>query len=176
MREVYIFDIDGCIMPPIFSNFNRNGSRKTIVKEVIKNGNNVSLYPDFIKFYEKNCIQAESIYFITGRKESEFGKLTEDQLQRLTNIKPFQVIFYPEVKRYKIHKYIAWKEKKVKEIIMNIVNQSRFIKNSQENVIINIFDDINDYFHRIQEYKNRFKIQIRTNCIDSENGWSEKII
>ena len=67
MRDVYIFDIDGCIMPPIFSNFNSKATRDNIVKEAIKNGNGVKLYSDFVKFYEKNCVQAESVYFITGR-------------------------------------------------------------------------------------------------------------
>ncbi|MFX0036292.1 MAG: hypothetical protein ACFE9I_11720 [Candidatus Hermodarchaeota archaeon] len=176
MRELYIFDIDGCIMPPIFSNFNRNGSRRTTVKEVIKNGNNVNLYPDFIKFYEKNCIQAESIFFITGRKESEFGTLTESQLKPLISIKNFQIIFYSEKKSYKIQNYFTWKVKKVKEIIKNIIKNRRFNEKSKEKVIINIFDDMNNYFHRIRKYENRYKVQIHTKWIDNNNDWSDEIL
>jgi len=172
MREVYIFDIDGCVMPPIFSNFNKNGSRKNIVKEVIKNGNDVKLYPDFIKFYEKNCIKTESIFFITGRKKSEFGKMTENQLLILANIKSFQVIYYPEGKPYKIQEYFAWKVKTVKEIIKNIIKNKNFIENSKEKVSFNIFDDMVDYFPKVREFENKYDTNIQLTLIDNKISWN----
>jgi len=172
MREIYIFDIDGCVMPPIFSNFNSNETRKIIVKEVIKNGNNVNLYPVFIKFYEKYCIQSESVFFITGRKKSEFGKLTENQLQPLANIKLFQVIYYPEGKSHKIQKYFAWKVKEVKEIIKNAMKNKRFNESSNENINFNIFDDMNEYFPRIREFKDTYSVNIHLTLIDKENSWN----
>ena len=172
MREVYIFDIDGCIMPPIFSNFNSNESRKNIVKEAIKNGNNVNLYPTFIEFYKKYCIQAESVFFITGRKKSEFGLLTENQLQSLPNTKAFQIIYYPEGKSHKMRKYFTWKVKKIKEIIKNIINTKNFSKNSQENVKFNIFDDMNDYFIKVREFENKWDTQIQLTLIEGENNWN----
>ncbi len=172
MREIYIFDIDGCVMPPIFSNFNSNGSRKNIVKEVIKNGNNVNLYSAFIKFYEKYCIQAELVFFITGRKRSEFGTLTENQLQSLANIKLFQTIYYPEGKSHKIKKYFTWKAKKIKEIIKNTLNTKNFSKNSQENVKFTIFDDMNDYFPKIRKFKDNYRVQIHLTLIENENRWN----
>jgi len=175
MREAYIFDIDGCVMPPIFSNFNNNQSRKKIVKDVIKNGNKVKLYPDFIKYYEKYCIHAESVFFITGRKQSEFGKLTENQLQPLANIKPFQIIYYPEGKSHKIQKYFTWKAKKIKEIIKNTIIGKNFSKNSQENVKFNIFDDMNDYFLKIRKFKDKYKVQIHLTLIENENCWNHLI-
>ena len=175
MRGVYIFDIDGCIMPPIFSNFDGNESRKNIVKEVIKNGNNVNLYPDFIKFYDKNCIQAESVFFITGRKKSEFGKLTVSQLQSLANIKEFQVIYYPEGNSHKMRKYFTWKVKKVKDIIKITINGKNFSKNPQENGKFNIFDDLNDYFPKIRKFKDKYRVQIQLTLIENENSWNPLI-
>ncbi len=159
-------------MPPIFSNFNKNGSRKNIVKKVIKNGNDVKLYPDFIKFYEKNCIKAESIFFITGRKKSEFGKMTENQLLILANIKSFQVIYYPEEKTYKIQEYFAWKVKTVKEIIKNIIKNKNFIENSKEKVSFNIFDDMVDYFPKVREFENKYDINIQLTLIDNKISWN----
>ena len=172
MREVYIFDIDGCIMPPIFSNFNSNEFRKNIVKEVIKNGNNVNLYPDFIKFYDKYCIQAESVFFITGRKKSEFGKLTENQLQSLANIKRFQIVYYPEGKSHKMRKYFTWKVRKIKDFIKITINSKNFNENSQENFKFNIFDDFNDYFPKIRKFKNKYRVQIRLTLIENEDSWN----
>jgi len=174
MREVYIFDIDGCIMPPIFSNFNSNESRKDIVKEVIKNGNNVNLYPAFIKFYEKHCIQAESVFFITGRKNSEFGKLTENQLHPLAKTKPFQVIYYPEGKPHEIQEYFAWKVKKIKEIIKDAIKSNSFSENSKENVKFNTFDDMNDYFPKIRDFEDKYSVQIHLTLIDNQNNWNHE--
>jgi len=173
MREVYIFDIDGCVMPPIFSNFNDNESRKNLVKEVIKNGNNVNLYPAFINFYEKYCIQAESVFFLTGRKKSEFGTLTENQLQSLTNIKEFHVIYYSEGNSHKIKKYFTWKANKIKEIIKNTINRKNFSLDSLENVKFNIFDDMNDYFLRIRKLEDKWHIQIYLTLVANENSWNQ---
>ncbi len=172
MREIYIFDIDGCVMPPIFSNFNSNESRKIIVKEVLKNGNKVNSYPAFIKFFEKYCIQAELVFFITGRKKSEFGTLTENQLQSLANIKPFQTIYYPEGKSHKIKKYFTWKAKKIKDIIKNTIKNKRFNESSKEKINFNIFDDRNEFFPEIREFKDKYCVNIRLTLIDKENSWN----
>ena len=172
MREVYIFDIDGCVMPPIFSNFNSNESRKNIVKEVIKNGNNVNLYADFIKFYNKYCTQAELVFFITGRKKSEFGTLTENQLKYLATIKDFHVIYYPEGNSHKIKKYFTWKSKKTKEIIKNTIKKNNFNSNSNGNIRFSIFDDMNNYFPKIREFENKWDIQIQLTLIEGENNWN----
>ncbi len=69
MREVYIFDIDGCVMSPIFSDFTNDETREKIVGDAVHNGNGLKLFPDFVKYYKKYCIQGESIFFITGRKK-----------------------------------------------------------------------------------------------------------
>ncbi len=172
MREVYIFDIDGCIMPPIFSNFNDGESRKNIVKKAITNGNNIELFPGFIKFYEKYCNNAESIFFITGRKGSEFGKLTEDQLKSLSNIKEFQIIYYPERKPHKIKKYFSWKVKEIKEIIRCKTEIKRLGNSNEKNIKFNIFDDMNDYFPKIKDFIDTFGFKIQLSLIDNESSWN----
>ncbi|MFX0038790.1 MAG: hypothetical protein ACFFB9_03500 [Promethearchaeota archaeon] len=169
IREVYIFDIDGCIMPPIFINFNNSEPRRKIVNQVIKNGNNVKLFPRFIDFYNTHCKQASLIYFITGRKASEFSNLTEQQLKFLAEIKDFQVIYYPEGKPHKIHKYFDWKVKEIKGIIKDIIKSKSF--NEQAKIKFNIFDDMNDYFRKLRKITEKWRIQINLTLIESENDW-----
>ncbi len=172
MRDVYIFDIDGCIMPPIFSNFNGDESRRNIVKKAITNGNNIALFPGFIKFYEKYCNNAESIFFITGRKSSEFGELTENQLKSLSDGNKFHIIYYPESKPHKIKKYFSWKVKKIKEIIRSTVKTKNLPYSSYKSIKFNIFDDMNDYFTKIKDFIDTIGVQIQLSLIDNENSWN----
>ena len=173
MREVYIFDIDGCIMSPIFSDFNNNEIREKLVGNAVHNGNGIKLFPDFIKYYKKYCIQAESIFFITGRKRSEFGKLTDNQLRPLVDIKTFNVIYYPEAKPHKIRKYFDWKIKNIKEIIKSTNNKKHFNISSKENFTFNIFDDMNDYFSKIRKFGDKRNIQIHLTLIENKDSWNQ---
>jgi len=173
MREVYIFDIDGCVMSPIFSDFNNNEIREKLVGNAVHNGNGIKLFPDFIKYYKKYCIQAESIFFITGRKRSEFGKLTDNQLRPLVDIKTFNVIYYPEAKPHKIRKYFDWKIKNIKEIIKSTNNKKHFNISSKENFTFNIFDDMNDYFSKIRKFGDKRNIQIHLTLIENKDSWNQ---
>ncbi|MFX1450811.1 MAG: hypothetical protein ACFFCM_08215 [Promethearchaeota archaeon] len=172
MTEVYIFDIDGCIMPPIFTNFNDKEPRKNVVKEIIKNGNQVDLFPEFINFYKRYCVHAESIYFITGRKYSEFGKLTENQLKYLKAFKIFHIIYYPEKKAHKIQEYFKWKLKEIKKIIKKTVKNKNSHETSQEKVKFYIFDDMENYFPNLRKINDHLLIQIHLRLIDSETSWN----
>ena len=171
MREVYIFDIDGCVMAPIFPNFTNNETREKVVVEAVHNGNGIKLFPGFIEYYKKYCIKAESIYFITGRKESEFGELTDKQLHPLVKIKSFNVIYYPEAKSHKIGKYFDWKAKKIKEIIKNITHKKDY--NISNYLTFNVFDDMNDYFSKIRKFGDKRNIQIHFTMIENENSWNQ---
>jgi len=124
---MYIFDIDGCIMPAIISNSDDNNhTRKKIVKESINKGQKIKLYPDFINYYKKHCERAKLVVFITGRKKSEFGSLTEVQLKPLNKIQRYQIIYYPEGKGHKLDEYFEWKVKKIEEILEDL-RQGRMI-------------------------------------------------
>ena len=173
MREIYIFDIDGCVMTPIFTDFNNNETREKIVGDAVHNGNGIKLFPDFVKYYKKYCIHAESIFFITGRKKSEFGRLTNKQLHPLVNIKKFKVIYYPEAKSHKIRKYFNWKAKMIKVIIKSTTYKKRSNISTKENYRFNIFDDMNDYFSKIRKFGDKCDIQIHLTVIENENSWNQ---
>ncbi len=173
MREVYIFDIDGCIMPPIFSDLDNNETREKIVGDAVHNGNGINLFPGFVKYYKKYCIQAESIFFITGRKKSEFGRLTSKHLHPLVNIKKFNIIYYPEAKSHKIRKYFNWKAKIIKVIIKNTANKKHFNISMEENYNFNIFDDMNDYFLKIRKFEDKWDIQMHLTMIENDNSWNQ---
>lgn len=171
MKEVYIFDIDGCIMPSIFKNFDSGKPRKKIIQDAIKNGNQTKLYTEFIVFYKKYCTYAESIYFLTGRKNKEFGKFTETQLQGLTEFKDFQIIYYPERKSYKSHQYFAWKVKEIRKIIKESIKKVLEEEKLKELLKFNIFDDMNNHFPKIKKIKELSNRQIHLTVIESKNNW-----
>ena len=173
MREVYIFDIDGCIMAPIFPESNNKETREKIVGDAVHNGNGLKLFPDFVKYYRKYCVQAESIFFITGRKKSEFGRLTDNHLSPLVGIKTFKVIYYPEAKSNKIRKYLNWKAKKIKAIIESTTNKKYFNASIKENFTFNIFDDMNEFFSKIRKFGDKLNIQIHLTMIENENSWNQ---
>ena len=173
MREVYIFDIDGCIMTPIFSDLGNNESREKIVNDAVHNGSGIKLFPDFVKYYKKYCIKAESIFFITGRKRSEFGKLTNKHLLPLVNIKKFSVIYYPEAKSHKIRKYFNWKAKRIKVIIKNTIMKKRLNNSTKKVFTFNIFDDMNNYFSTIRKFGDKREIQMHLTMIENKNSWDQ---
>ena len=171
MKEVYIFDIDGCVMPPIFDGFENDESREKTIRKIVDNSNNINLYPEFIRFYDRHCKNAEMIYFITGRKGSEFGKLTENQLESLSHIKNFQIIYYPEKKPHKIRKYFSWKVKNIKKIIKNAANSKMFKDNNDKSLKFNIFDDMDGYFSKIEDFATYYGVQAHLSLIENENSW-----
>lgn len=172
MREIYIFDIDGCVMPSIFKNFNSGEPRKKIISDAIKNGIQANLYPEFIEFYKKYCRQAEAIYFLTGRKNKEFGKLTKNQLQILADFRDFHVIYYPERKSYKSRQYFAWKVKEIRKIVRNNIIRISIEENLNETIKFNIFDDMSDHFPKIRQITEILDHQIQLTVIESDNNWN----
>ena len=173
MKEVYIFDIDGCVMPPIFSDFQNDELREKTISKIVENSDNIKLYPDFIRFYDKHCKNAEMIFFITGRKGSEFGKLTETQLESLSTIRNFQIIYYPEKKSHKVRKYFSWKVKKIKKIIKNEAKFKTFKDNGEKTINFNIFDDMDGYFSKVEDFATHYGIQAHVSLIENESSWNQ---
>ncbi|MHA1933165.1 MAG: hypothetical protein ACW96X_11525 [Promethearchaeota archaeon] len=172
MKEVYIFDIDGCVMPPIFSDFNMEEAREKTIKKIVDNSNNLELYPNFIRFYDKHCKNAELIFFITGRKGSEFGKLTEKQLESLSNIRNFKIIYYPEKKSHKIRKYFSWKVKKIKNVIKDVAKTKNLKVNIDKGIKFKIFDDMDGYFSKIESFATHHGVQAHFSLIENDNSWN----
>ena len=171
-EEIYIFDIDGCIMPPIISNFNEDDddkSREKIINEIVDNGSKIKLHKDFVKYYKRNCERSESVIFITGRKKSGFGKLTESQLKPLNKIKRYRVIYFPERKLHESDVYFEWKIKKVKELINR--NGKIQYKDHSKARFFKIFDDMDEYFPKIKELSEIFGVKVKLYSINGENSW-----
>ena len=172
MREIYIFDIDGCVIPPIFSNFiDENAPRERVVKFVEENGYKFELFPAFITFYKKNCKAAESVIFLTGRKKSEFGKLTESQLSSLTEIKSFRIIYYPEEKQNIAREYFKWKPKQIQKILKGIIGDHHFNKESRELLAIKVFDDLTKYYPKVEKIAKKLKLDIQLFKIEGKESW-----
>lgn len=172
MKDIYIFDIDGCVMPPIFSNFvNKNDPRERIVKFVEENGHKFELYPEFIAFYEKNCRAVELVIFLTGRKKSEFGKLTESQLSLVNGIKNFKIIYFPEGKTNKEKEYYDWKVEQIHKIIKERINNNLFKKNYKKALSIKIFDDLINYFPQIENIAGELQLEIELYKIEGRESW-----
>ena len=175
MKEVFIFDMDGCVLPSMFPNIHDNGqSREEMIKEVLENGIRTSLFPEFIGFYKTHCKTAESIFFMTGRQKSELGELTETQLSPLKEIKPFQIIFYPEGKAHVAKEYFDWKVNRMGEIFNNYIDPELHNENSKGKYIFKIFDDMPDYFPRIKEIAENQGLNIALQAIKGPEDWKDE--
>ncbi len=172
MKEIYIFDIDDCILPAVFPNLDDNSMpREKVIKDTLEKGKYVSLFPEFMEYYEKYCKNAVSIFFLTGRQEREFSELTEMHLMPLKKIKPFQIIYYPAELSHTSKEYFEWKVKQIQEILIGKFNQELSDENLKKNFIFKIFDDITDYFPRVQEIAGSLGLNISLISIDSSKKW-----
>ncbi len=177
MNEVYIFDIDGCIMPPIISNFDEKAEpRDKLVNEAKNIGRKLKLFSNFINYYEKSCKHAKSVFFITGRKYSEFGKLTESKLNSLKKLRAFQIVYYPESKLHESHEYFEWKSRSVQKIINKYIERNENDKNYGSNIMFHIFDDVNDYFPSLKELYETNGLDVNFSLIEGEKSWKELVV
>jgi len=141
MGDVFIFDIDGCIMPNIFPLIKDTQMEDDrITQDILKKASNISLFPEFIEFYKQNCAKCLAVYFITGRKRKYYEKITESQLQPLKNYKNYIIKYFPDNKPHILKEYFHWKAKTIK----NIMNQW-----SKSSVRFHIYDDLEELFHLI---------------------------
>lgn len=172
MKEIFIFDIDGCILPQIFPNiYENNGTSEKLIREALKKSKAISIYSDFIKFYEKNCKKACYVVFITGRQKSHFNEITDKQLSPLEDIKSFDVFYYPEDKAHTTEQYFNWKVDKIKECF---IGDGKPIKNneiSRKEFYFKIFDDMDDYFPRIKEFAEERELNYYLKLISSPEMW-----
>ena len=126
--NIFIFDIDGTVMPNLFTL-----NSKTPLNQISQ----LSLYPEFVRFYKNYCPKSLAVYFITGRKQRDYGMITEKQLGLLKRYKEFTIMYYPEDKPHELEEYFIWKATSIKEI-MNQWNS--------EIVQFHIYDDLEGLF------------------------------
>lgn len=154
-KVVYIFDIDGCILPSIFPKLLKKNQTKEkqdkLIKEINEKGTEIELYPKFLEFYFKKCSH-ELVYFVTGRKRSNFEKLT---YHHLSSLQYENIYFYPEDGPYTLEFYLTWK--------YNII-KSLFEKDRE----YLIFDDEDRYFDELESIE-----QHDCKCfkVESNYGW-----
>ena len=172
MEEIYIFDIDGCVLPPIFSNFiGKHSSREKLVVDIEKNGYKIPLFPEFLTFYEKKCKNARSVIFITGRKENEFGNLTQSQLKPLEHIKSYKVIYYPEEKEHRAQEYYDWKVDQINKILKAEIEKKKFDINQNSNLKVKIYDDMVKYFPRLKKKAKLLELELELFKIKGKKSW-----
>jgi len=168
-KEVYIFDIDGCIMPSIFNEMNFFIYFLKKVNKLNKRADQTQLYPSFVKYYENHCMEAELVVFLTGRKHSEFGDITRKQLKRLQKFKNFRLIFYPEQKNHQLKEYLKWKTQNIFHIITNKIANERIEKIIEYN--FKIFDDNGRYFKELKKITEELPVTLSFSQVYGENCW-----
>lgn len=157
-KKMFIFDIDGCIMPSLFPNLTKQDpkEKEDLIKEVNQKGFKTDFYRSFFKFYRNNIKYDDLVYFITGRQESSFGALTRHQLSKLIHFSKIQptIIFYPEDKDHVETEYLNWK----KETIIDLFDIGFYH---------NVFDDMNGYFRDLKTIHGSQCHQVK-----SDEDWS----
>jgi hypothetical protein len=151
--NVFIFDIDGCIMPNVFSL-----KEKTSVHALSL----LSLYPEFVEFYKQCCPGSLAIYFLTGRKQTEHGEITEEQLKPLRSHKEFTIIYYPKNKSHNPEEYFQWKADSIKAIMNQWDNPK---------VRFNVYDDLEGLFPVLHRKVSRNLKDYRIMLIQSRADW-----
>jgi hypothetical protein len=177
-NTINIFDIDGCIMDSnhLFPKLDGSGQTpmqiEAIVTKVKQKGKRITLFPNFIKYYDKDKDALENI-FITGRKRSHFHKLTTQQLWPLMREDNFLIIYYPETFTHTENNYIFYKFKTVLNYILHFTQKYLEIKPR-----FHIFDDNIEYFSHVLYHLNTDKYHHTKNynimCfqVSSNKDWS----
>ena len=171
-KEVYIFDIDGCIMPNIFNEINFFLYFLKKANKLNKRATQIQIYPSFVKYYKKHCKKAELVVFLTGRKFSEFGEITRKQLKKLENFKNFNLIFYPESKKHQLKEYLKWKTQNILDIINNKISIQNMNSERKMEYDFRIFDDISGYFRDLKKITKELPIKLSFSQIYGETCWS----
>jgi hypothetical protein len=155
--NVFIFDIDGCIMPNVFSL-----KEKTSVHALSL----LSLYPEFVEFYKQCCPGSVAIYFLTGRKQGEHGEITEEQLKPLRSDEEYTIMYYPEAKSHDPDEYFQWKADSIKAIM----NQW-----GSRKVRFNVYDDLEELFPVLNREVSPKLKDYRAQLIQSRADWIKEV-
>jgi len=151
IKEIHIFDIDGCIFPAKNNDgiqIMPNNFIEISSKNIINKMKHTDLFPKFIDFYKliTKGIKNIDIYFITGRKKRDYLNITLKQLSVLNTKKNRDnLIFFSDDKLLTKRSYYEFK----------IYNTLKIIIGDGFTSKINIYDDNTSYFSIL---KNRLSI------------------
>ena len=166
LKVINIFDIDGTICENIFPNLNREVNIKQLKAKILQ----TPLFPDFIEYY-KHITQDISVktYFITGRRFKDFGAATFYQLQPF-ELKDQQIIFFPDNFNHSKIRHDVFK-------IFNILKIAAAVSAVTDPGIINIFDDLCQYYPKLLSIAGKLGFSnINVHIIkDPEQYWKLKI-
>lgn len=120
-KDMFIIDIDNCIMESVFPNTNQEVKD---IEGIINKSKGITIYKEFIDIFNTAFYKAKEIFFLTSRKESEYGELTKKQLAPLNVFRtlsskypPLKIIFYPEDLTHETNIYDTYKLEKSKDLI-----------------------------------------------------------
>ncbi|MFW9872408.1 MAG: hypothetical protein ACFFG0_04840 [Candidatus Thorarchaeota archaeon] len=164
-KNLWLFiDIDGCIMPNMFSKgfYTNNREKIESIIDTYHNAKEASIYFEFFEWFKRITSNKEyeifEITFISGRQENCFGWLTNMQLKPLEKFRGFDVrYFYNHAK----HTWDIYKSFKVNSILdaLNFSNYRGMIK---------IYDDY-DLEH---DFKQALDKEFEFNLIRQKEDWN----
>jgi len=109
MKELWC-DFDGVIVHNVASGLNISGISQDefttlVTKAYQDNPITSATIKNIISDYKRT---GSKVYIITGRKESDFGDMTEQILEE-KNIEVDHIYYYPEESSYVVSEYYGWK-------------------------------------------------------------------
>ena len=163
----YFIDIDGCIMPDMFSNvFYKDDQEKLIqIASVYKNARekNYQLYPEFIEFYTRinsnELCEIEEITFVTGRQDNCFGWLTEKQLKPLEKLRWFHIYYFYNFSKHTNKVYKNFK-------VSTVLNALEF---NEFRGVLKIYDD----WDLSKEFEDALDVPFEFNLIEKKEDWNK---
>lgn len=172
MKEIFICDLDGCLWHQLFPSLQGElmltDEREQLVNDLNHRLKLVDIYPNFIEYYEK-C-SPEKIIFVTGRKEADFGDITEHQLKQLKGDKAYTApIFYPPDAEHTKETYRNFKIYAISDLIQELTKK-------YSPCVIKIFDDNKEYFevlHLFFEhgYEGDLNLYFKTYWVQNNKDW-----
>lgn len=163
----FFIDIDGCVMPDMFSRvFYKDETEKLIhIAAIYKNAveTDFQLFLEFIEFYKRITsnpnYDIEEITFVTGRQENCFGWLTEKQLKPLEKIHWFHIHYFYNFAKHTAEVYQNFK-------VHTILDTIQF---NEFRGILRIYDD----WDLSNEFEASLDIPFEFNLITNREDWNK---
>ena len=98
--------------------------------------------------------------------------LTDSQLNPLTTIKSYNIIYYPEEKVNRAQEYFDWKTEEIEQILKREIENSL---NYKENFKVKIFDDLVKHFPILKKIAKNLDLRVAFFKIKGEKSWTSLI-
>jgi len=91
-KIINIFDLDGCSMKQVFPNTITEVSPAKMISKL----QDITLFPAFLRYYLLSSRKTIANIFITGRRKSNYERITKDQLRPAKAIKSYEIRYFNE--------------------------------------------------------------------------------